>query len=78
MDALSSVDIHGCQHGWAMDVLNSQRIRPWPSSWSGLGCHEVSTDQTVDVIMVGSWMLGCHEHRTDQTMDVIMVGSWMP
>ena len=40
---------HGCHHGWAMRALFSKRIKSWMSSWLG---HE-----TVDIIMVGPWML---------------------
>ena len=45
-----------------MDVIMgcsfSERIRPWPSSWLGLGCSLLRTDSTMDVVvMVGPWMV---------------------
>ena len=85
------------RHRWAMDALFSERkgehahhrgcaffserIRPWTSSWLVHGCSLLRANQTMDVIMVGPWMLssqsgldhGCSRVRTEETMDVIMV-----
>ena len=50
---------HGRYHGWAMDALLSDCSRPLTLSWLGHGCSLVRLQQTMDVIMVGPWMLFC-------------------
>ena len=67
---------HGRHHGWAMDALFPERIRPWMSSWLGHGCSLLRPDKTMDVVMVGPWMLSSqngldHGRRHGWAMDVL-------
>ena len=64
VECIQNILEHGRHHGWAIDALNSERIRPWTSSWSGRGCSELRTDRTIDVIMVGPWT-----HWTENELD---------
>ena len=44
---------HHCWACWAMDALQSERIKLLTSSWLDCACSEGKTEKTMDVIMPG-------------------------
>ena len=60
---------HGRHHAWAMDALfSSEQSRPWTSSCLGHGYSLPRTDQTMDVIMVGPWMLSSNHGEANVSL----------
>ena len=41
---------NGRYHGWALDALLSESIRPWTVSWLGTVCFVLRTHETMDRI----------------------------
>ena len=67
---------HGCHHGWGIDGLCSDLIRPWTHGRHH-GCSLLRTDETMDVIVVGPWMLSSqngsdHGRHHAWAMDVLL------
>ena len=76
---------HGHYHGWSVDALCSECMRPWTLSCRPPGCSLVRLHQTMEVILVVprtqysmdvtiAQPPGCSLVRLQQTMDVMMVG----